>query len=296
MIELEGLGKSFRRARVLDALSLTIGHGERVALVGSNGAGKTTLIRCLLGEYRFEGRIAIDGRCPRSERTAVLAATGFVPQLPPPLKMPVGELIRFSAGVGRADPARIEALAERMGLDLAAVRRRPFVKLSGGQKQKLLIAVALGRKTDLLIMDEPAANLDPPARRVLFELLDEWEGGTMIVSSHRLDEVAALVTRVVELDGGRVVLDDRVEDAVDLSSVLRCRVDLTRPDAAFGRAIAAWSFRDADGDGLAWEGEVSGPDRLRFLGLLARYAGVIRALQLRENAAGGGEVARAQQA
>lgn len=293
MITLDGLGKSFRRTRVLDGLSLNIAQGERVALVGSNGAGKTTLIRCLLGEYRFEGTVSVDGQCPRAHRTQVLARTGFVPQLPPPLKMPVGELVRFAAGVGRADPGRIEALAERMGLDLAAVRRRPFVKLSGGQKQKLLIAIALGRDAELLIMDEPAANLDPPARRVLFELLEEWRGSTMLISSHRLDEVAALVTRVIELDGGRVVLDDRVEDAVALTSVLACHIDLMRADAAFGRAVAAWGFRSRDG--LAWEGEVSGPDRLRFLGLMARYAGVVRSLHMQE-AEAGGEVLRANQA
>ncbi|MGB9494912.1 MAG: ATP-binding cassette domain-containing protein, partial [Azonexus sp.] len=90
MILFNKVVKNFRRARVLDGISLEIGLGERVALIGSNGAGKTTLIRCLLGEYTHEGEVTINGLGPRNNRTKVLGAIGFVPQLPPPLKMPVG--------------------------------------------------------------------------------------------------------------------------------------------------------------------------------------------------------------
>ncbi|HSG22345.1 MAG TPA: ATP-binding cassette domain-containing protein, partial [Azonexus sp.] len=88
MIQFNNVAKNFRRARVLDGITLNIGLGERVALIGSNGAGKTTLIRCLLGEYTFDGTVAINGLDPRSNRTTVLGNIGFVPQLPPPLKMP----------------------------------------------------------------------------------------------------------------------------------------------------------------------------------------------------------------
>jgi ABC-2 type transport system ATP-binding protein len=89
--------------------------------------------------------------------------------------------------------------------------RRPFVKLSGGQKQKLLIALALRRESELLLLDEPAANLDPPARGVFLEMLSErGRAATMLVSIHRLDEVAHLVDRVLELDQGRLVRDERL--------------------------------------------------------------------------------------
>ncbi len=284
MIRLDNVTKTFKKVRVLDGLSLAIGREERVALVGSNGAGKTTLIRCLLGEYAHDGELTIDDRSPRAERATVLAKVGFVPQLPPPLRMPVGELIRFTAGVGNVDPAGMEGIAERMGLDLGAIRHRPFVKLSGGMKQKLLIAIALGREAELLIMDEPAANLDPAARRVLFALLEERKSGTMIITSHRLDEVASLVTRVIELDSGRVVLDDRVQDAVSMAGILSCRVTIGRADEAFARAVGEWHFRDA-GAGAVWEGEIAGPDRLRFLGMLSRYAGLLTGIHMEEGAA-----------
>lgn len=275
MIQFQAVGKRFRRQQVLAGIDLAIEPGHRVALVGSNGAGKTTLIRCLLGEYLHEGQVLVDGLPPREHREAVLARIGFVPQLPPPLKMPVGQLVRFSAGLCDADPAEIRAVVERLGLDLDRFRHQPFMKLSGGQKQKLLIAIALGRHADILVLDEPAANLDPEARRVFFEMLAErQQNAAMLISSHRLDEVAALVNRVIELDQGRVVLDDRVADLVDLASRLACRLRLTRADEAFARAIAAWGFTPSQG-GLYWTGEVPGPDRLRFLGLLSRYAALL---------------------
>jgi ABC-2 type transport system ATP-binding protein len=278
MIQFEAVEKRFRRQRVLAGIDLTIERGHRVALVGSNGAGKTTLIRCLLGEYLHEGRVLVDGLSPREHRREVLARIGFVPQLPPPLRMPVGRLVRFAASLCDADPEHIDAVAARLGLDLDGFRNQPFVKLSGGQKQKLLIAVALGRAADILVLDEPAANLDPEARRVFFEMLAERQSSAaMLISSHRLDEVAALVNRVIELDQGRVVLDDRVADLVDLASRLACTLRLTRPDEAFARAIAAWGFTPGQG-GIDWRGSVAGPDRLRFLGLLSRYAALLSSI------------------
>ena len=274
--------KRFRRQEVLKGLDLEIGRGQRVALVGSNGAGKTTLIRSLLGEYNCQGRVTVDGLDPREHRQKVLSKVGFVPQLPPPLKMPVGQLIAFAAGVCDAAPSRMEEVALRLGLDPARFRRQPFVKLSGGQKQKLLISIALGRDTELLVLDEPAANLDPEARQIFFELLAERQDtAAMLISSHRLDEVAALVNRVIELDQGVVVLDDRVADLVDRASRLRCRVMLTRADEAFGRAIGTWGFRSSDG-GRTWDGRVAGPDRLRFLGVLSRYAALLAGISMEE--------------
>jgi ABC-2 type transport system ATP-binding protein len=283
MIRFEQVAKSFRRNRVLQGVDLQFGTGDRVALVGSNGAGKTTLIRCLLGEYVCQGKVRVDGLDPRAHREQVLARVGFVPQLPPPLKMPVGQLVRFSASVCGSDPARMKDMCHRLGLDFDRVRRQPFNRLSGGQKQKILISIALGRDSDILVMDEPAANLDPEARHIFFGLLAERQDkAVMLISSHRLDEVAALVNRVVELDRGKVVLDDRVADAIDLSGILSCRVYLTRAEEAFSHTIREWGFSDGDG-GCLWEGTVSGPDRLRFLGVLSRYAGVIKGVEMRDS-------------
>ncbi|PLX44250.1 MAG: ABC transporter ATP-binding protein [Hyphomicrobiales bacterium] len=279
MIRFDKVSKTFRRQTVLDELSLDIAPDDRLALIGSNGAGKTTMIRCLLGEYVHQGVVTVDGKDSRKYRTEVLKHIGFVPQLPPPLKMPIHELFRFSAAVCGSEVGRMSELAARLGLDMDEVGSKPFVKLSGGQKQKILVAVALGRDTKLLILDEPTANLDPAARQILFSLLAERINQPIIISSHRLEEVAGLVNRVIELDRGRVVLDDRVADAIDPGSAQNCELGLGRAEPAFAAAIGEWGFSPSD-DGLTWRGEVAGPDRLRFLGMLSRYAGILTAMHL----------------
>ncbi|MBS4096561.1 MAG: ABC transporter ATP-binding protein [Sulfuricella sp.] len=286
MIRFQGISKVFKKNRVLDHTDLSIGLGERIALVGSNGAGKTTLIRCLLGEYTHDGSVLVEGQAPRQERAAVLQKIGFVPQLPPPLKMPVGQLVNFAASVCNSERARMIAIAARLGLDIESIRHLPFVKLSGGMKQKLLIAIAMGRDSKILVMDEPAANLDPEARHIFFQLLAERQDNTtMLISSHRLDEVAALVNRVLELDRGKVVLDDKVADDVSLSGMLACRLVLRRPEEAIAKALGSWNFRDV-GNGLEWEGRVSGADRLRFIGMLSRYVGLLTKISLDETEGG----------
>ena len=140
----------------------------------------------------------------------------------------------------------------------------------------------VGRDARVLILDEPAANLDPQARKVFFELLAERaQDATMLISSHRLNEVASLVNRVIELDMGKVVLDDRVAEDVNLTSLLQARITVRRADAALAKALAGWQFVDR-GEGLLWEGLVAGADRLRFLGMISRYAGLVSDLQLTE--------------
>ena len=103
----------------------------------------------------------------------------------------------------------------------------------------------------------------------------------MLISSHRIDEVAQLVSRVVELDQGRVSLDDRVDGAAALDAVLRCRVELAHASEAAAATLRSWGLVSG-ADGLCFEGTVAGPDRLRFLGALARYAGILRGLALEE--------------
>jgi ABC-2 type transport system ATP-binding protein len=282
MIKLENVRKSFRKTKVLKGIDLLIGSGDRIALVGSNGAGKTTMIRCLLGEYTYQGTVLFNEMVPRDNRTEVLKQIGFVPQLSPPLKMTVGRLVKFVSTICECPSKPIIEIVEKLGLDYSEFGKRQFVKLSGGEKQKVLIALALGRPTSLLVMDEPTANLDPRARQVFFNLLAERiKDISMIISSHRLDEVSSLVNRVVEMDRGKIILDDHVEDTSDLTTVLGCTVKLHKPNDAFSAAIKDWEF-SSDSSALVWNGKVAGPDRLRFLGMLSRYSGLLAGLDMKE--------------
>ncbi|MBF0193059.1 MAG: ABC transporter ATP-binding protein [Magnetococcales bacterium] len=209
MIQIKGIEKKFQRHQVLDGVEVSINAGDRIALIGSNGAGKTSLIRCILGEYSFTGDLKVSGLDPRKQRVDVLGQVGFVPQLPPPLKVRVEELISLTAQLMKVSVDKIRLVAEQLGLDITRHNKQIFFKLSGGMKQKLLIAIALARDPKILILDEPAANLDPDARETFFSLLGNMPKETvMLLSSHRVDEISGLVNRVIEMDQGKVVLDN----------------------------------------------------------------------------------------
>ena len=281
MILIDSLTKQFGATRVLDGLTLGAPSGQRIALVGSNGAGKTSLFRCLLGEYAYDGSISVDGLDPRRDRARLLRMIGFVPQIAPRLETPVGAFISYVAEVSGASVDEIKTVATSLGLEVAAIRNRAFVRLSGGMKQKLMIALALGRPTKLLILDEPTANLDPAARSSFYELLAARGRHTaMIISSHRIDEIAPLVDRVVELDRGRIVLDDAVSDAGALGSTFFAQVETSRIEDSFAHAAREWGLTQLDE--RRWSGAIAGPDRLRFLGFVARHAGLLAGVELRE--------------
>lgn len=277
------LSKSFGKHRVLDGVNLSVADQDRVALVGFNGAGKTTLIRCILGEYLFQGDLLVAGKNPRFHRAEVLKKVGFVPQLPPPLKMTVRDLFDFAATVSEGKSDEMAIVAKHLGLDLDRALSQPFNRLSGGQKQKVLIAIALGRRTSLLILDEPAANLDPEARHLFFDLLaKKKDEAAMLISSHRIDEVASLVTRVIELDKGKVVLDDQVVGGDQLGHFFSVHVRFHRAEPAVHKTFESWALVPND-DRLEWRGSIAGPDRLRFMGVVSRYSGLISKVDIQHS-------------
>ncbi len=211
LISVDQLTKSFKKTTVIENLTNGFKAGERIALVGQNGAGKTTLIRCILGLYKYEGDIEVLGMNPRKERELILQNIGFVPQIPPPIKMTVGEMLDFFGKLTNTDQQEFVEISENLGLDVQSNLNKPFMKLSGGMKQKLLVSFALGRKPKILLMDEPAANLDPKARNILFDYLHKFDkNALMIISSHRIDEVENLVNRLIEMDMGKIVIDKEV--------------------------------------------------------------------------------------
>ena len=211
LIAVKELTKKFKKTTVIEKLSHEFKAGDRIALIGQNGAGKTTLIRSILGLYNYEGAIEVMGMSPRTQREKILHHIGFVPQIPPPIKMTVSEMLTFFGTLTNTDQQEFITIAEKLGLDVQANLDKPFMKLSGGMKQKLLVSFALGRKPKILLMDEPAANLDPKARVILFDYLHKFDKDVlMIISSHRIDEVEGLVNRLIEMDMGKIVVNKEV--------------------------------------------------------------------------------------
>jgi ABC-2 type transport system ATP-binding protein len=207
-IELRGVRKRFGHAEALRGLDLTLPAGTRAALIGPNGSGKSTLIRSLLGLLACEGEVRLDGRSPFADRLQTARRLAYVPQIAPQLSATVDEVIRTVALTRDLDPARIDVLARRLDLDVSAIRTRPFRNLSGGMKQKLLIAAAFAADASLLVLDEPTASLDARARERFFELCAEIPSETtVLLCSHRLEELHQLAGHVVALEEGLVTYD-----------------------------------------------------------------------------------------
>ncbi|HIP31045.1 MAG TPA: ABC transporter ATP-binding protein [Sulfurospirillum arcachonense] len=212
MIEVSNLTKKFGSTISLDSVSVSFKEGDHVALMGPNGAGKTTLIRLILGHYNPDsGKVLIDGLNPIKNRVEVLQHISFVPQLPPPIKLSLDELINYvvvSSGVKKQD---IYHYAKEMELELIPNLTKSFFKLSGGMKQKLLIAISLAKKSGITIYDEPTANLDPKARENFYRLLQD--GRTEKISlfvTHRIDELKKIINRQIYMDLGKIVSDEQV--------------------------------------------------------------------------------------
>ena len=211
-VDIRNVTKRFAKTNVLDDVTLHIGEGDRIAMMGPNGAGKTTLVRAMLGFYHIDkGSIRVGGFDPHADRVEVLGRIGFIPQLPPPVKLSIEELLAYVQKSAGVDPSQVLKEAAKMDLDLAAHMRKPFFKLSGGMKQKLLIAVALSKQSELLIFDEPTANLDPKGREMFYALLEGIDPAcSTLFITHRLDEIEGLINRKVYMELGKVVEDERV--------------------------------------------------------------------------------------
>ncbi len=211
-VELKDVRKRFGRTEVLKGVDLLIPPGRRVALVGPNGSGKSTLLRAMMGLLEVSGEVLLDGRSPFEERVEIARRLAYVPQVAPQLSATVAEVVGLVTLTRGLSGEEVDALAQRFELDLAQVRHRAFRDLSGGMKQKLLLALALAAKPSLLVMDEPTASLDTRSRERLFELCGAARGVlpsdvTLVLCSHRLEELHGLVEHVVELADGKVRFD-----------------------------------------------------------------------------------------
>ena len=214
MIQVKNLTKKFSSHTSLDDVNIEFNKNEYIALMGPNGAGKTTLIRSILGYYHpNSGEVLINGLDPIKQRVDVLEHISFVPQLPPPIKLSLNELMQYIEASSNVDKDLIMHYANEMKLDIKENLNKSFFKLSGGMKQKMLIAISLAKKSNIIIYDEPTANLDPKARDDFYRLLKQNEDDKILLFvTHRLDEVKDIVNRQVYMDLGKIISDEKVKD------------------------------------------------------------------------------------
>jgi len=242
------LSKRYGSRTALHGLDLTIEPGTVFGLIGPNGAGKTTTLRMLLDIIRpTSGTARVLGTDPRTGGPALRRRIGFVPgELRLEGRVKGRALLNHYADIsGPVKPGAIDALAERLGLDLS----RPVRTLSKGNKQKLGLVQAFMHSPELLVLDEPTSGLDPLVQREFLTMVREARdnGQTVLLSSHVLSEIQQTADAVAVLSAGRVVAEGAVE-SLRLASIRRVRAGLadTSVDAVRTALGKLTHLRDLD--------------------------------------------------
>ena len=217
-IELQGVSVVLGGRPVVDAIDAAVAEGEWVALIGPNGAGKTTLLRAIARLVTFSGTIRLEGRStmqmPRAELSRLIAVVPQEPSTPPWMTVAEYVLLGRTPHLG---PLAKEGLRDREAaaralarLDLLGYGERRLGTLSGGEKQRAVVARALAQQTKIVLLDEPTAALDIGHQQQAFDLLDALRaesGLTLVAAMHDLTLAAQYADRMVLLDAGRVAAD-----------------------------------------------------------------------------------------
>jgi ABC-2 type transport system ATP-binding protein len=205
-VRCRGLVKRYADVTAVAGLDLDVYRGECFGLLGPNGAGKTTSIEILEGLLAADvGDVEVLGRRWQTDRPWLRARLGIqLQETQLADKLTVAETLRLFRSF-YADGPTIDELLDTV--ELTAKRDAWVVKLSGGQKQRLSVACAMAGRPDLLFLDEPTTGLDPQSRRQLWGVLERFRetGGTVLITTHYMDEAHALCDRVGIMDHGRLI-------------------------------------------------------------------------------------------
>lgn len=232
IIETSDLSKHFGDVVALDGLDLTVPRHSIFGFLGPNGAGKTTTMKLLLGLIRpSRGRAAIFGHDIVAENLAIRTRIGYLPQQPTFYKeMTARETLRFTASFFYKGPKstveeRIKETLHLVGLEEKA--DRPVRGFSGGERQRLGIAQAQINYPDLLILDEPAAALDPIGRRDVLTIMERLRKYTTVFySTHILDDVQQVSDTVAILNNGRLITQGPIDALLNGSGKMVYTVEL----------------------------------------------------------------------
>ena len=203
-------------APAIDGVTFDVNDGEKVGLIGANGAGKSTLMKCVPGLLEASGMITVGGLAVNRENLAdVRRKVGYVLQDPDSqMFMPkvIDDMIfgPVNYGLSREEAeAQADRVLEELGM--TRLRDRYNHRISGGEKRMAAIATVLAMGPDIMLMDEPSSSLDPRNRRALINTIKRLDR-TMLIASHDLDMILDICSRVILLDGGRLIADGKAAD------------------------------------------------------------------------------------
>jgi len=227
-ITIKGLSFGYNGSKILDGLDLVVGDSEVLGLVGPNGSGKTTLIKCIDKILKPKGSILLDGReIEAMNRQEIARCIGYVPQSSStPLATTVFDTVlmgRRPHMSWRVSPADIDKVAEMIELlHLDDLAMKDFSDLSGGQKQKVLIARALCQEPEVLLLDEPTSNLDMKHQLEVMEIISslvKQKKVSAVMAIHDLNLASRFVDKLAILKGGKIYAAGEPRDLISTENI-----------------------------------------------------------------------------
>ena len=219
-IEAYNVSKIYKDTHVpaLDNISLKIDKGQIFTLLGRNGAGKTTFVRiCATQLLPTSGTLKVSGYDVINQAEDIRKFISVVPQEGRPLRAltpwdHVYNWLKIRGEEKSIAKIKTEKILERF--ELLKVKDKPAMNLSGGMKQKILVAMATAVNADLLFLDEPTIGLDPVSRRQVWNLMQDLkkEGKTILLTTHYMDEAEILSDKIVIIDNGKIVKEGNIND------------------------------------------------------------------------------------
>lgn len=212
MIRIEGLNKKFGKNEVLKGLTLEMGKGSVIAIMGPNGSGKTTLLKCILGLVKADaGKIFVNG-CYVNGECNYKKQVGYMPQntcFPENLK--VKEVMAMIKDIRGNNMIYDEELVEK--LKISEMNDKQIGQLSGGMKQRVSSAAAFLFNAEIIILDEPTAGLDPVSSEIVKNKIieEKQKGKLIIITSHIVSEVEELADRIIYMLEGKIYFDETKE-------------------------------------------------------------------------------------
>ncbi|NNE72713.1 MAG: ABC transporter ATP-binding protein [Acidimicrobiales bacterium] len=204
----DGLRKRYDGFTAVDGLSFKVDEGEIFGIIGANGSGKTTTVECAQGlRLADEGSVRVFGLDPQTDRTQLRSEVGSqLQESELPDRLRVWEALDLFASISPGSADWPELLDE---WGLTEKRDAAFASLSGGQRQRLLVALALVNRPRLVFLDEMTTGLDPAARRVAWDLIDQIRarGTTVVLVTHFMDEAERLCDRLAVFRSGRIIAE-----------------------------------------------------------------------------------------